>query len=57
MVEGMVFIDDANSEPEWLKSIKNQEQIRDFMITTFSKDDVSFLAGKSVIAASKPDEN
>ncbi len=57
MVEGMAFIDDINSEPEWLKSIKNQEQTRDFMITTFSKDDISVLVGKTVSTVSKPAEN
>ena len=57
MVEGMAFIDDINAEPQWLKSIKKQEQTRDFMIMTFSKDDVSVLVGKTVSAASKPAEN
>ena len=57
MVEGMAFVDDENTEPEWLKRLKEKEVHSDFMMTLFSKDEISVLAGKSVAVAEKPTEN
>ncbi len=57
MVEGMAFVDDENTEPEWLKRLKEKEVHSDFLMTLFSKDEISVLAGKSVAVAEKPTEN
>ena len=57
MVEGMAFVDDENTEPEWLKRLKEKEVHSDFLMTLFSKDEISVLAGKSVAVAEKTTEN
>ena len=57
MVEGMAFVDDENTEPEWLKHLKEKEVHSDFLMMLFSKDEISVLAGKSVAVAEKPTEN
>ena len=57
MVEGMAFVDDANTEPEWLKRINEKEVHSDFMMTLFSKDEIPVLVGKGITTMEKPTEN